>query len=614
MLPFVVTPLPGESLHGFERRLCNANFLPNLRQWRGSAGIRGITPTSNNNHLWERLSEVSGQSIQSLNTMRWLPEQSKSLRGLVKFNGQLVQKKFLRTGRLRICPDCVSQSDKVLDAWALYYAVACPVHHKTLVDRCDNCDDGTGKGRHLQIISAAHPWECKCGRNFGDIEAPSASTAITGAMAALFQKLDGNDARQGQSPTLCAPFVSLSTNDLMTVIDILSIAVSTPEAKDENIGSTGVRYRHGSIDPTLTLEECFTRVESASAIMVNWPDAYFELLDRVAFRNKFAKDDIPERKAFATNVGQMLLFPRRSMNGEPLQVLQEAIDRYCLDRLKIKRRIRNLATSLPIANLLPQTASIDAVAKTLKGTASRARVRIAYELMLRRLSLDTSIGNPDELAVRLIQGVEAYLSSCENSISSVGAARLLEGAATDRRLTGWNHPDLLQPDVELNHFFGKRIESYRLKDVTNIKAIFDSLVLDCETTDVLITVRDALRSLLIFNYKKQQMLLDIKHGQISIFSKSLDSKFLDLMIDPRKANERIIDWLKASCHKKPMFITLRQARLLFKRAGKDFQQLTPSNLASLRLAGELAFEVNSIFDGKRFHPTYRYRLSEILAL
>lgn len=612
MLPFVVVPSPGESLHGFERRLCDANFIPNLRQWRGSAGIRGITPTSGNEALWLRLSEVSGQSIQELKKMRWEPAESSSLLGLVKFNGQLVQKKFLRTGRLRICPDCIKHSDRISDAWALYYAVACPIHHRALVDHCDSCDDGKGNPRRLQVISAAHPWECKCGHYFGDIGAPPASPALTIAMGALFRNLEGSETLRTGCQKLSAPFETLSPNDLLTIIDILGIAATTDQALDENVEADGVRYRQGLLDHSLTLEECSVRVEAATAIMEDWPRAYFDLLDKVAYRNKTAQHEVTERRAFATAVGQMLLFPRRSLNGEPLMVLQEAVDSYCSEQLNIRRRRRNLATTLPIANALPQTASIEAVTRNIKGNASRARVRIAYEDTLRKLWRASSFWNPEDLAERLQAGVEARLEACANSVSSVTAARLLEGTATDRRLTGWNHPELLPPNLELDQYFGKRRESYRLGDVEAVKAYIFGLVQSCEGMYELVTVREALQTLLIFGYKKQQLLLDIKNSQISVFGETDNLVLLDLMIDPLQANRRIVEWLKASCRAAPQFISLHQAHLLNKRAGVDFADLTSSNMISLRREGTVGFKVNSMFDGKRKHPSYRYRLSDIL--
>ncbi|GGD56393.1 TniQ family protein [Croceicoccus mobilis] len=611
MLPFIVSPIPGENLHGYVRRLCDANFLTNLRQGRAAAGITGLTPTSSDDRLWERLSEVSGQTIEVLHSMRWRPAASDMLQGLVTFCGQMIQKKFLRTGQLRICPECVRETGVIHDAWFLFYAVACPRHGKLLVDHCDACVGADGEPRPFQLISAAHPWECRCGRHFGEIVAPAASPGLIDAMSALFEPLAGINQTRAQS-RLNERFRALPANDLMTTIDIIGVAATTPAEEDDPVHTESIRYRHGLIDQSLSFEQCLCRVEVAAATMSDWPNSYYDLVDTITYRNEAVRHHLPEREAFATAIGQMILFPRKGLSGVPLPALQEAIDSYCADRLNVRRRRRNLATSIPVARTLPPNASISAFLKTIEGRASRDRVRKAYELKLRELTEHCSFDNPQLLADRLWAEINACLEACANSVSSVSAARILEGTPYDRRLLGWNHPDLLMPDTSLDSFFGKRSESYRLSDVLAVKAAIFGRVQIIDGATGMMRLRDALRHLLVLRYKKQQMLLDIKRGAIPLYATKQDLTFLDLLIDPVQANFEIVNWLTRSCLLEPLFVAIGQVRHLLDRAGFDRKKITSEYLADARKNGEIAFEMHSVFDGTRHHPSYRYRLSDLI--
>ncbi len=610
-LPLTVPPVPWENLNGYIRRLCAVNGVANVALFRSALDIGRLSSSTADEAPWLRLAAASLQPLAAIKTMQWRKHESGLLRGLVDFHGQPIQKKFLRTARLRICPRCICDKKIIQDSWSLFYMTACPVHSVKLVDSCDNCFGNQNEPTPLKYTSAAHPWTCHCDREFGEIGSLPASPEALLVAEALENALGSQLRKNSKHADICPEIIALQLNDLMAFVDIVGTAATTPASEDIPDNSLGVAYRHGLVDQSTNLEKCTRRVEAAGQIITTWPVGYQKLLEEIADRNPDAPHHQVDRKAFATKVGSMVLFPRRSVSGVPLKILQDQVDEFCLSSLDLVRRKRNLATQDPRARIVHRTTNMSALARDLGLNSRSSLFQKAYRQVIKEMTLDEAGADAGALISNLQRSVEAHLQRSESSISGTTATVILEGARLDRRLQGWDHPELLQKMPETSDFYGKRKASYSLSETLALRDRFIALAEPVETCASPCILPQTLRIILSEAYKKTDLLIDLLHGQFTLYKEGSPESVFDLFVDIEQLRSFMLQRDLKDAFQTAKFMRLAEINRLAARVGPTPSPLTPADMKLLRDDRRVRFQEDEIFDGRRYHTGYKYHVRDV---
>ncbi|MBN8830268.1 MAG: TniQ family protein [Sphingomonadales bacterium] len=543
--------------------------------------------------------------------MQWRKREGGLLLGLVDFHGHPIQKKFLRTSRLRICPHCIRETQIVRDAWSLFYMTACAFHSVKLVDSCDRCCNSSDEATPLKFSSATHPWNCHCERHFGEIGTRSASRDALLVSRALENALGGALPEDMPQHSICAEIAALPLNDLMTFVDIIGTAATTPAHEDVPDNRIGTSYRHGLVDPTTNLDKCAQRAEAAGRIVASWPASYQQLLGEIAHRNANAPHHQVDRKAFATKIGSMLLFPRRSVAGVPLKILQDQIDEFCASALDVVRRKRNLATQDARALLVHRTANMSALARGLGLNSRSSLFQKAYRQVIDNISLNEGNIDPEVLASNLQRSVAALLQRSEDSISGTAAAAILEGAGPERRLQGWDHPELLHKIPASIDFFGKRKVSYSLSETLALRDRFIALAKSTEPCPSLCRLPVAMRMILSATYKKADFLVDLLNEKLPLYVEDAPEHVFDLLLDTKQLRSFMLQYDLEGAFRNERFLRLAELNRLAARVSSKLLPLTSADMKLLRRDSLVRFREEQIFDGRRHHPSYKYSARDV---
>lgn len=173
---------PGESLAGFVSR----HFTSNGHEIPKPIGDAIATLyksklLKNRIAAWDLINEIIGRTADNYRRL-WIEEHFTYARSSFIGVDEYWQKPLTR--RFRICPQCVQSFGIHLALWDLPFVVACPIHHKFLIGRCD-----CGKVFHWSELKAH--WTCRCGTQITRLSAAPApyslvNTAISIAAAAGF--------------------------------------------------------------------------------------------------------------------------------------------------------------------------------------------------------------------------------------------------------------------------------------------------------------------------------------------------------------------------------------------------------------------------------------------
>jgi hypothetical protein len=168
-------PLSDESLVGFVLRLADANGLESagtLLQYVGSVvGCRLVTPVdlAANVDALRCLEELADLPQGALERTAMLPVESAASADL-RFDGQLVGRRLLRTEGLQFCPNCLQESTHHRRSWLWAHAPVCTLHRSRLASNCHSC----GREFHWRGGSLV-----RCGHCGTDIRTAPAGTACS---------------------------------------------------------------------------------------------------------------------------------------------------------------------------------------------------------------------------------------------------------------------------------------------------------------------------------------------------------------------------------------------------------------------------------------------------
>ena len=612
ILPLTTAPHPDENINGYFRRLCALNGVQNLALFRKALGVSKLSSTTSDVQSWTKLAEAALQPLSLLAAMQWQKRDAGALLGLLNFRGFAVQKKYLRTSRLRVCPQCIRSGEIIRDTWSLFHVTACTIHATELVDSCDQCCVAPGEATPLKYSSATRPWNCHCGRHLGEIVTRPARPEALLVSTAIEQSLKPDISEGSPYPALNEEIACLPPNDLLTFVDIIGTAATSNSDEDIPINSRTACYQNGVIDRSADLHTYKRRVHAAGEIMTNWPDSYQKLLSEIAFRNPAPLQQQIDRRAFATKIGAMVLFPRKSVSGVPLKILQKQVDEYCASTLKIIRRKRNLATQNPCALRVQRIANMSALARQLDLNSTGSVFQKAYRRSIEELSSSEQGVETDQLAAALRASVVKQLEQCMDTISSTAAAVMLEGGALNRQLCGWDDPALLQPISASMNYFKKRKVSYRLSDVLSIRDRFIALAIRSEAIASLCEIPRAARMFLTEKFNKTDLLVDLLQNRIALYKVGHPEHVFDLFVDANEIETYLTRRDLALVLQHEKFLKLSDLNRLSLKLIDNLQPFTPADMKRLRCAGTLRFQKSEVYDGQRYHSSYVYSAGDFI--
>lgn len=242
--------------------------------------------------------------------------------------GHPVHSIYLRTEKLRFCPRCLADDGPPeqrihRQAWQVLLICACPRHATLLLEACDDC------GAPIEQALKTKPWCCACGKDMarmGTVAAPEGAIAIA---AALVSGLSGvvsppsGDGFAGRA--FPAPFGDLSLDSLLTIIAKLGM-LALSQNGDAPVDAAERLYVGAPIRHDMSCREAADLVAAAYDVIRGWPYSASSLFAALADRNPAPPTSHPLHAIFATRAGYRLLGRVKSIDGEIIRVIDDALE------------------------------------------------------------------------------------------------------------------------------------------------------------------------------------------------------------------------------------------------------------------------------------------------
>jgi hypothetical protein len=608
-LPLVARPLVGESLTSFIFRLADRNAVPVRRTLQLVSRTRRPVGWSDTN--WENLARLIYTTAAELEPLRRRNAHLVRCPSAVMFLGQPLKMNFLVRDRLRICPLCVSQLGALREAWSLLHAPVCLDHEVELIDTC-SCGrllSPKGGGR------SGRAFGCVCGAMFVDLEAKGASPAALDAARWLGFKI--NPALLTTKPispdgALTGPFAQMPMADVISVIDLVGLAATTPAEVDEPAAQVS-GYLNGDTRTRQSVEVALRSVEAAMPILRAWPTPYKSLLRSIAGRNREAP---APHHLFATRIGRMVRHPYRGLDGEPIACLLEAVRNVIKDDLGIKLRNRSYTVSSPTARAVRREANRSAAARHLGVDDAEPVFQRVYHAALRSFDCkDVPAGK--SIPKLLIDEVERRWLEAQAMMSATEALLLLDHPEHSHAIAPWIHVDLLTPAAEAAEIhLCRRYPSFHTKDVLAMRRRIAARARAFPPHQVPPSYRrygSMTSRICCGGYSKQALILDIVSGRIPTARTEAEPHLCDIYIDEAHArNCSIGARVGLMIEKDPFYIPNRLLKLLAEFWPKQFNFEPGMSWRDLRREGALRYREVRNTTGGRDRPAYHYSLVDCL--
>jgi len=142
-------------------------------------------------------------------TYRWPTSDHKCDLSLL---GKFVLCKHLDVRHAGICPDCINELGYVTAWWGLKYAIACPAHHRMLLQSCPGCSKRISYLRRGLL-------RCSCGASLKNESQEKPSIELSWLMSLLQHKVEVNERPGAAKAARALKPEDLSLNTLCGVID-----------------------------------------------------------------------------------------------------------------------------------------------------------------------------------------------------------------------------------------------------------------------------------------------------------------------------------------------------------------------------------------------------------
>lgn len=536
-LAIAPAPLLGENIHGYVRRLADANGHACLDTFLYALGFRGRVGPTSRDQAWARLARWTGYPATAFDGMRWRPATSDARLALTVLDTPITRA-LLYPSSMRFCPECLRSDGIRRDLWSLAQVVACPVHRCLLVDSCPACGD------RFRAAPVGSPVACVCGLRFDGARtaaAPSPATRVARNLALLIGARAGAGMpKLDWALELPPPFSGVGVNDYMAYLDLIGTAATTAVDDDPRAEGLTRRYSLGAATAQQPVETVLAQLEAATAIIDRWPGAFHDLLDDLRARGDgMQAQDLAS--AFPTRVGRSLLRPRRGTDGLPLRLACEAVDGYWRLRGPSRLRKRNLTVENTDALRLHALLNAKSLAVAAGGRqATNLHARILRRVLDELSPIERALPPRKVADLALRRGVARH-AAVSKAITGHAAARILEGRETKGTLSGWDHPDLLPADPALQGLRFRNSRIYSPESVDGILArIGAACALPTDTRELLPLFPVAIRVAPLRPwYDKTALLLDVLNGTVPVFATTADPRLNDLLVDLPSLRARV---------------------------------------------------------------------------
>ncbi|MDZ7660926.1 TniQ family protein [Thiohalophilus sp.] len=260
--PLVVTPRPyyAESFNGFLLRTAESNSYGSYGPILEYAGVtekelRSVQPP------FHKLAKVYACEPEALHNLSYFrPEEFSDNKGMGLLGHELLKNHF-QIRNPKFCPDCVSETGRVTVYWDLGYTVACPVHGRHPVTRCDKCK---------KPISWRRPGllTCRCGADLLTNQVISESNqSLLAFMQVIRSKLfnltlNTDPVRAANFPL--DEFENMSLRTLLCLVD--RIGKQGEKLASNDMAEDQKEYRH---------------VKITSEVFSNWPHNFYDFLEKI---------------------------------------------------------------------------------------------------------------------------------------------------------------------------------------------------------------------------------------------------------------------------------------------------------------------------------------------
>lgn len=511
-LPRHYEPVHGESAISFVENLAAANFVP----------LRAIVEVVSKNHVpgrwnsdaWHRLADISRVDLAKIERMSRPSARILSRPDVVLLLGQPIRADHIHTRSLRVCPACMAEERVIPDHWNIAHAPACTRHGILLRETCD-----CGKTL-LQIHRGQKHFSCRCGRTFASLETRTAPTAVVRCSEWLIAKVTA--VTSATSPP--EAFRDLRLGDLAAVIDLLGHAACTPAADDRHFRTARSGPKRGDTRGRRNIETAATHIEAAVSIIENWPTAYHDLLDQVAWRSGSNAD-----RLFATSIGRTLVRPPFDLRGDVMPCLDQAMSSFLESRNLPRQRNAGLRQRKAVFRqvLLHRTK------KALAAEVGQMPNGTEFMKVLRETTAafeDHGHHRSEDLDAEFVKAFHERWREHMSTIAMDVASRHLDHPRIGRDMKAWIHPELLTPVPDgTERHSRRRHASFRKCDVFDLRRRLAEVALhvDAPLPDH-VAYPNMVKTLYGGGYTKTDFLLDVYSRRIRTCSLVAEPRLSDL--------------------------------------------------------------------------------------
>lgn len=170
--------------------------------------------------------------------------------------GHSVRGEDLAVNVQKICPECVLETGYVEAHFDLAVTIACPVHGRMLIQKCESCGNRLGAFRPGLL-------ECSCGASLSDARGQMAPAELLDLLDIIRRKVLSLSIKQQYSSLI--PAREIGEMELRTILGLISA-----------IG------RHGTLSTNCSKPD-FPKfaIREASRILAQWPTKFLEVLSRL---------------------------------------------------------------------------------------------------------------------------------------------------------------------------------------------------------------------------------------------------------------------------------------------------------------------------------------------
>jgi hypothetical protein len=267
--PLVLTPhhYPTESLLGYTLRIAERNGYDTPWHVMTHAGLsqRNMDTAG---FSYKKLAIILARDANELEPISYykvLGDGKYEFKLLGHSFGQSLKFRPLCLTKPQFCAHCAKENGFLDAFWDLSFAVACPIHRRTLADTCPTCSKRI-KWFRPGILT------CKCGASLEDATTENVSNELASMMALIHAKVHNK------------PIGAIDNSCGLPINELGSLPLRSLLLLIDTLGRHNMSENGNIVDAPMSI------VLSAIEVLRNWPNDYHEFLQRIDKGNLQAEE------------------------------------------------------------------------------------------------------------------------------------------------------------------------------------------------------------------------------------------------------------------------------------------------------------------------------------